>query len=67
MSDHLRFIIRNCLRHLACLEEEIEELDAEILRRMELPVFQKAFPLLQTIPGIGPLSAATILAETGAD
>src|SRR4051812_43381798 len=43
MSDHLRFIIRSCLRHLACLEEEIEELDAEILRRMELPVFQNAF------------------------
>src|SRR5438270_10342209 len=67
MSDHLRFIIRSCLRHLACLEEEIEELDAEILRRMELPVFQNAFPLLQTIPGIGQLSAATILAETGPD
>src|SRR3954451_10343300 len=67
MSDHLRFIIRSCLRHLACLEEEIEELDAEILRRMELPAFQNAFPLLQTIPGIGQLSAATILAETGPD
>jgi transposase len=67
MSDHLRFIIRSCLRHLACLEEEIEELDAEILRRMELSVFQNAFPLLQTIPGIGQLSAATILAETGPD
>jgi hypothetical protein len=26
MSNHLRFIIRSCLRHLACLEEEIEEL-----------------------------------------
>jgi transposase len=67
MSDHLRFIIRSCLRHLACLEEEIEELDAEIIRRMATPPFENAFPLLQTIPGIGPLSAATILAETGAD
>lgn len=27
ISDHLRFIIRSCLRHLACLEEEIEDLD----------------------------------------
>src|SRR3954465_3638618 len=27
MSDPLRFIIRSCLRHLACLEEEIEELN----------------------------------------
>ena len=67
MSDHLRFIIRSCLRHLACLEEEIEELDAEIIRRMELPLFENAFTLLQTMPGIGQLSAATILAETGPD
>jgi transposase len=65
MSDHVRFLIRGCLRHLACLEEEVEELDAEILRRMQLSTFQKAFTLLQTIPGVGQLSAATILAETG--
>lgn len=67
MSDHVRFVIRSCLRHLACLEEELEVVDAEILRRMELPTFQKAFTLLQTIPGVGQLSAATILAETGPD
>src|SRR5664279_4771253 len=67
MSDHVRFLIRGCLRHLACLEEAVEELDAEILRRMQLSTFQKAFILLQTIPGVGQLSAATILAETGPD
>jgi transposase len=67
MSDHLRFVIRRCLRHLACLEEEIEELDAEIIRRMKAPLFENAFTLLQTIPGIGQLSAATILAETVTD
>jgi len=55
MSDHLRFIICSCLRHLACLEEEVEELDAEIIRRMKLPLFENAFTLLQTIPGIGQL------------
>jgi len=67
MCEHVRFVIRGCLRHLACLEEETEELDAEILRRMQSPTFQKAFTLLQTIPGVGQLSAATILAETGPD
>lgn len=67
MSDHRRFIVCSCLRHLACLEEEIEKLDAEILRRMQLPFFENAFRLLQTMPGIGQLSAATILAETGPD
>lgn len=67
MSDHVRFLIRSCIRHLACLEEEIEELDTEILGRMQMPTFNKPFTLLQTIPGVGELSAATILAETGPD
>jgi transposase len=40
MSDHERLLIRSCLRHLACLEEEVEELDGEILRRMQMPPFE---------------------------
>jgi transposase len=67
MTGHVRLLIRSCLRHLACLEEEVEELDAEILSRMSAPPFKRAFELLQTIPGVGQLSAATILAETGSD
>jgi transposase len=67
MSDHERFLIRSCLRHLACLEEELEEVDGEILRRMQTPLFQGPFLLLQTVPGIGQLAAAAILAETGTD
>lgn len=34
---------------------------------MKLPLFENAFTLLQTIPGIDQLSAATILAETRPD
>ena len=41
VTDHERFLIRSCLRHLACLEEEIEDLDTEILRRMQTPPFQE--------------------------
>jgi len=67
MSDHERLLIRSCLRHLACLEEEVEQLDSEILRRMQTPQFQSAFQLLQTVPGVGQLAAASILAETGTD
>jgi transposase len=55
------------LRHLACLEEEIELLNTEILVRMKGELFEKAFTLLQTIPGVGQLAAAAILAEVGAD
>ena len=67
MRDHERFIIRSCLRHLACLEEEVEQVDCEILQRMQGPPFARAFLLLQTIPGVGQLAAASILAETGVD
>jgi hypothetical protein len=67
MSDHERLLIRSCLRHLACLEEELEAIDQEILRRMKTPLFQRPFLLLQTVPGIGQLAAASILAETGVD
>jgi len=67
MSEHGRLVIRSCLRHLAGMEEEIERLDAEILSRMQTPPFQNALHLLQSLPGIGELSAAAILAEIGTD
>ena len=67
MRDHERLLIRSCLRHLACLEEEVEQMDAEILLRMQEPPFKQAFEHLQTIPGVGQLAAASILAETGVD
>ena len=67
MRDHERLLIRSCLRHLGCLEEELEQLDAEILQRMQMPPFRDAFLLLQTVPGVGQLAAASILAETGTD
>ena len=67
MNDHCGLVIRSSLRHLGCLQEEIEALDDEILKRMRTPPFESAFALLQTIPGVGRLSAATILAETGTD
>ena len=50
MRDHERFLIRSCLRHLACLEEEVEQMDCEILQRMQEPPFQGAFQRLKTIP-----------------
>jgi len=67
MSDHCRLVIRSSLRHLGCLQEEVELLDEEILRRMRMPPFEQPFALLQTVPGIGRLSAAAILAEIGTD
>lgn len=65
MSEHERLLIRSCLRHLGCLE--VEQLDGEILRRMQMPQFETAYGLMQTLPGVGQLAAASILAETGTD
>src|SRR6202166_5151500 len=67
LTDHQRFLIRHALRHLQFLETEVEALDQEILHRMEDTALAEAFQLLQSIPGIKEESAASILAEVGAD
>jgi transposase len=67
LTDHQRFLICHALRHLQFLESEVEALNQEILRRMEDPALAEAFQLLQSIPGIKEESAASILAEVGAD
>lgn len=67
LTDHQRFLIRHALRHLQFLEDEVEALNQEILRRTEEPALAEAFHLLQSIPGIKEESAASILAEVGAD
>src|SRR6476660_10625879 len=61
MREHHRFLIRQSLRHMAFLEEQVAALDEEILRQMK--PFEKEFESLQTIPGIKATAAASILAE----
>jgi transposase len=65
MSDHHRFLIRQSLRHMRCIEEMIEDLDKEIAVRLK--PYQKQIELACTVPGIKPNAAASILAETGMD
>lgn len=65
MSDHHRFLVRQALRHMEFLEKEVEELDTEILQKLE--PYAEQFQRLQTIPGIKKDAAASILAEIGAD
>jgi len=67
LSDHQRFLIRHPLQHLEFLDDEVEALNREIRRRMESPALAEAFHSLQSIPGIKEYSAASILAELGAD
>src|SRR5437867_10114772 len=65
MTDHHRFMIRQCLRHMRTIQEMIEELDKEIAVRLK--PYQPQIRLACTVPGLKPTSAASILAEIGMD
>jgi transposase len=67
MSDHHRQMIRYSLKHLEFLEEQIDEIDHDIVGKIEEAGLHQEWQLLQTLPGIQERSAASILAETGAD
>lgn len=60
MTEHHRLLIRHSMRHLAFLEDEIAELDAEIVRQTETGPLQPAMELVQTIPGIKQTAAAAL-------
>jgi transposase len=67
MSEHHRQIIRYSVKHLEFLDEQIGDLDRAIASKIREAGLQQQWELLQTLPGIQDLSAATILAETGGD
>lgn len=65
LDDHYRLLLRLSLGHLAFLEEQLQQIDKEILGRVEKEEFRHAFELLLTVPGIKQDGAASILAEIG--
>jgi transposase len=67
LREHHRRMLRLSLEHLAFLEKQIDTIDAEVYRLVEQEQLRKAFELLQSIPGVQQVSAAALLAETGAD
>ena len=64
-GDHHALMCRLHLDHIDHLEAMIAALDAQI-EAMMTP-FRAARDLLTTIPGIGPLAAAAVISEIGAD
>jgi transposase len=52
-------------RQLSFLEEEIGVSEREIAQRLDCAPFATAARLLYTAPGVGPVVAATVLAEIG--
>jgi transposase len=64
-DDHHALMCQLHLDHIDHLEAMTAELDAQVEEMME--PFRAARDLLTTIPGIGPLAAAAVISETGAD
>lgn len=67
MSDHHRRMIRYSLAHLEFLERQLTEIDCDIANKIEEAGLEKQWNDLRSIPAIEQTSAASVLAETGAD
>jgi transposase len=67
MSEHQQQMLSGYLRQLEFLEKEEEELDRRIEEHLKASGQLEAVKLLDTIPGVNQVVAATILAELGAD
>jgi transposase len=65
LSDRHRFLLQRITNHIRWLDEQMQELDAQVVAAMG--PYQEEWQLLQTIPGIDHLSAAMLLAEIGPD
>jgi transposase len=65
-NDTARWILRRLLQDLRHQEGRIEDIEAEITKRLD-DEYKKEVALLKEIPGIGDVAAATVVAEIGAD
>jgi transposase len=65
INDHHRWLIRQCVDHAVLLDRQLEELETRIEEKIE--PWKEQYELLQTIPGVKTMTAATILAEIGPD
>jgi transposase len=67
LREHHRKMLRLSLEHLAFLEQQISTIDGDVFALIEQKGYGRSFDLLQSIPGVQEISAAALLAETGAD
>src|SRR5215470_6881359 len=65
MSDHHRRMIRYGVDHMRFLEEQIEQLDQDIVTKIQEAGLEPQWRLVQSVPGVQETSAAAIVAETG--
>jgi transposase len=68
LTPHQRFMLSDLLMQVDFLDERIAAIEAEIETHLAaLPAFEAAVRLLDTIPGVNRMAAATIVAEIGVD
>ncbi len=68
LTPHQRFMLTDLLIQLDFLDERIAAIETEIESHLAaLPAFEEAVRLLDTIPGVNRMAAATIVAEIGVD
>jgi transposase len=65
ISDRHRFLLKQIQSHISWLEDQMDEIDAQIVAAM-VP-YEKEWQLMQTIPGVNKMSAAMLLTEIGTD
>jgi hypothetical protein len=64
-DEHHRWLISQSVEHAVLLDRQREELEARIKEKLE--PWREQNELLQTVPGVKEMTAATILAEAGSD
>ncbi len=62
-----QLVIRQGMEHMALLVEQIETLDRQIERKIQVEGWERPYQMLQTIPGIKKTAASEALAEVGPD
>jgi transposase len=67
MNDHHKRMIGYHLEHMQEIEKQLQKLDRDIEEHIRKAGLEKAWQLIQSVPGIQATSAATVLAEIGAD
>jgi transposase len=65
MGVHQRFLLARQLAHISFLDEQIEQVSAEIAERLR--PFQELIDRLDVIPGVGRRIAEVVIAEIGTD
>ena len=68
LSEHHRFMLGELLSHLDFLDEQIKQIETRTEAQLaQMPPFQNAIHLLDTIPGVSSQLATIIVAEIGVD